>query len=449
VGKITPKSETELAPEERLLRAIFGEKAADVKDTSLKVPSGTYGIVMDVKVSTKDEKPVKGSSKKGEKQIIDDHKKKLADLHEQLTEALSNILLGEKIPLDVVNSETGEIIIPSNRKITKTLLRKLAAVYDRIEIDPSPIRNKINEILDSFRKRFDDMRMAHDDELQRIEAGVDVDPGLVKNVKIYIASKRKLSVGDKMAGRHGNKGVVAKIVPEEDMPFLKDGTPVDICLNPLGVPSRMNVGQLLETHLGWAAKILDLRFATPVFDGINEKDIRDYLMQAAQKQKDANEPALVGENGKTYLYDGQTGERFDQEIVVGYIYMLKLGHLVADKIHARAVGPYSLVTQQPLGGKAQYGGQRFGEMEVWAMEAYGAAYTLQELLTVKSDDVQGRTRIYENIVKGDNTLDAGIPESFNVLVKEMESLCLEVKVGYSNPSMDRSETDDTLAALAS
>jgi DNA-directed RNA polymerase subunit beta len=449
VGKITPKSETELAPEERLLRAIFGEKAADVKDTSLKVPSGTYGIVMDVKVSAKDEKPIRGSSKKGEKQVADDYKKKLTDLHEQLTEALSNILLGEKIPLDVVNSETGEIIIPSNRKITKTLLRKLAAVYDRIEIDPSPIRNKINEILDAFRKRFDDMKMAHDDELQRVEAGVDIDPGLVKNVKIYVASKRKLSVGDKMAGRHGNKGVVAKIVPEEDMPFLKDGTPVDICLNPLGVPSRMNVGQLLETHLGWAAKMLDLHFATPVFDGISEKDIRDYLKQAEQKQKDANEPVLVGENGKVYLYDGQTGERFDQEIVVGYIYMLKLGHLVADKIHARAVGPYSLVTQQPLGGKAQYGGQRFGEMEVWAMEAYGAAYSLQELLTVKSDDVQGRTRIYENIVKGDNTLDAGIPESFNVLVKEMESLCLEVKVGYSNPSTDRSETDDTLAVLAS
>ncbi len=449
VGKITPKSETELAPEERLLRAIFGEKAADVKDTSLKVPSGTYGIVMDVKVSSKDEKPVRGSSKKGEKQVADDHKRKLADLQEQLTEALSNILLGEKIPLDVVNSETGEIIIPSNRKITKTLLRKLAAVYDRIEIDPSPIRNKINEILDAFRKRFDDMQMAHDEELQRVEAGVDLDPGLVKNVKIYVASKRKLSVGDKMAGRHGNKGVVAKIVPEEDMPYLKDGTPVDICLNPLGVPSRMNVGQLLETHLGWAAKVLGLHFATPVFDGISEKDIRDYLKQAEQKQKDDNEPLLVGENGKAYLYDGQTGERFDQEIVVGYIYMLKLGHLVADKIHARAVGPYSLVTQQPLGGKAQYGGQRFGEMEVWAMEAYGAAFTLQELLTVKSDDVQGRTRIYESIVKGDNTLDAGIPESFNVLVKEMESLGLEVKVGYSNPSEDRTETDDTLAALAS
>jgi len=357
--------------------------------------------------------------------------------------------LGEKIPLDVVNSETGEIIIPSNRKITKTLLRKLAASYDKIEIDPSPIRNKINEILDAFRKRFDDLQMAHDDELQRVEAGDEGEPGVVKNVKIYIASKRKLSVGDKMAGRHGNKGVVARIVPEEDMPYLKDGTPVDICLNPLGVPSRMNVGQLLETHLGWAARMLGLHYATPIFDGISETQVREYLQQAVDKNVAESGDQLVGENGKAYLYDGQTGDRFDQEIVVGYIYMLKLGHLVADKIHARAVGPYSLVTQQPLGGKAQYGGQRFGEMEVWAMEAYGAAYTLQELLTVKSDDVQGRTRIYENIVKGDNTLDAGIPESFNVLVKEMESLCLEVKVGYTNPSDNPSEAEDTLAVLAS
>ena len=449
VGKITPKSETELAPEERLLRAIFGEKAADVKDTSLKVPSGVYGIVMDVKVSAKEEKGTKTGSKKGEKQVADEYKKKVNDLQEQLTEALSNILLGEKIPLDVVNSENGEIIIPQNRKITKTLLRKLAGVYDRIEIDPSPIRNKINEILDAFRKRFDDLQMAHDEEVQRVEAGDTVEPGVVKNVKIYIASKRKLSVGDKMAGRHGNKGVVARIVPEEDMPYLKDGTPVDICLNPLGVPSRMNVGQLLETHLGWAAKMLGMQYATPVFDGISEEQICDYMQQAVDKNMAEIGDPLVGVNGKARLYDGHTGEPFDQEIVVGYIYMLKLGHLVADKIHARAVGPYSLVTQQPLGGKAQYGGQRFGEMEVWAMEAYGAAYTLQELLTVKSDDVQGRTRIYESIVKGDNTLDAGIPESFNVLVKEMESLGLEVKVGYSSPSEDRTEADDTLAALAS
>jgi DNA-directed RNA polymerase subunit beta len=434
VGKITPKSETELAPEERLLRAIFGEKAADVKDTSLKVPSGTYGIIMDVKVSSKkerddkDDKPSSSDAKRASKQVQEEFKNRMEELREQLTEALSNILLGEKIPLDVVNSETGEIIIPANRKITKTLLRKLAQVYDRIEIDPSPIRNKINEIIGQFKKKFDDLQMQHDQEVERAEAGDEVDVGIIKQVKVYIASKRKLSVGDKMAGRHGNKGVVAKIVAEEDMPFLEDGTPVDIVLNPLGVPSRMNVGQVLETHLGWAARLLGLKFATPVFDGIKEKDIRAYLKEAK-----------LPEHGKTMLYDGRTGEAFDQEIVVGYIYMMKLGHLVADKIHARAVGPYSLVTQQPLGGKAQYGGQRFGEMEVWAMEAYGAAYTLQELLTVKSDDVQGRTRIYESIVKGDNCLEAGIPESFNVLVKEMQSLGLDVKVGYSNP-IDQPQT---------
>ena len=441
VGKITPKSETELAPEERLLRAIFGEKAADVKDTSLKIPSGTYGIVMDVKVSSKKEEGEHGSrspaseGKRHAKQIEDEHKKKTDELRDQLTEALSNILLGEKIPLDVVNSETGEIIIPANRKITKTLLRKLATVYDRIEIDPSPIRNKINEIIGSFKKKFDDLQMQYDEEMERTEAGEGVEAGIVKSVKVYIASKRKLSVGDKMAGRHGNKGVVARIVKEEDMPFMEDGTPVDIVLNPLGVPSRMNVGQVLETHLGWAAKILGLKFATPVFDGIKEKDIRSYLKEAK-----------LPEHAKTILYDGCTGQPFDQEIVVGYIYMMKLGHLVADKIHARAVGPYSLVTQQPLGGKAQYGGQRFGEMEVWAMEAYGAAYTLQELLTVKSDDVQGRTRIYEAIVKGDNALEAGIPESFNVLVKEMQSLGLDVKVGYSNPAEHQPETPATVLA---
>ena len=442
VGKITPKSETELAPEERLLRAIFGEKAADVKDTSLKVPSGTYGIVMDVKVSSKKdgEKTSRSSSseeKRHAKQIESDHQKKLTELQDQLTEALSNILLGEKIPLDVVNSETGEIIIPANRKITKTLLRKLATVYDRIEIDPSPIRNKISEIIGQFKKKFDDLQMQYDEEMERVEAGEGGDSGVVKSVKVYIASKRKLSVGDKMAGRHGNKGVVAKIVKEEDMPYLADGTPVEIVLNPLGVPSRMNVGQVLETHLGWAAKLLGLKFATPVFDGMKEKDIRGYLKQAG-----------LPEHAKAHLYDGRTGEQFDQEIVVGYIYMMKLGHLVADKIHARAVGPYSLVTQQPLGGKAQYGGQRFGEMEVWAMEAYGAAYTLQELLTVKSDDVQGRTRIYESIVKGDNSLEAGIPESFNVLVKEMQSLGLDVKVGYSNPIEHANSDNAQQAAVA-
>ena len=438
-GKITPKSETELAPEERLLRAIFGEKAADVKDTSLTVPSGTYGIVMDVKVSSRKEvqrlklSPVE--SKKQGKAIEDEYIKKKEDLHEQLTEALSNILLGEKIPLDVVNAQTGEIIIPANRKITKTLLRKLAGVYDHVDIDPSPIRNKIREIIGQFESKFAELELDKERKMDSIESGDDVDPGIIKQVTVYVASKRKLSVGDKMAGRHGNKGVVAKIVPEEDMPFLADGTPVDICLNPLGVPSRMNVGQVLETHLGVAARALGFKVATPVFDGIKEEQIFDFV-QKARKVKGYE---WLGENGKSQVFDGRTGEPFDQSVVVGVIYMLKLGHLVADKIHARAVGPYSLVTQQPLGGKAQYGGQRFGEMEVWALEAYGAAYTLQELLTVKSDDVQGRTKIYEAIVKGDNSLEAGTPESFNVLIKEMQSLCLDVKVGRKSPVSELAE----------
>ncbi len=430
VGKITPKSETELAPEERLLRAIFGEKAADVKDTSLTVPSGTYGIVMDVKVSSrlKEVQRLKLSpveSKKQAKQIDEEFAKKKEELHEQLTEALSNILLGEKIPLDVVNAQSGEIIIPANRKITKTLLRKLASVYDHVDIDPSPIRNKIREIIGQFEHKFAELELEKERRRDSIEAGDDVDPGIIKQVKVYVASKRKLSVGDKMAGRHGNKGVVAKIVPEEDMPFLSNGQPVDIVLNPLGVPSRMNVGQVLETHLGVAARALGFKVATPVFDGIKEEQIFDFV----QKARKVEGYEWLGESGKSVVYDGRSGEPFDQTVVVGVIYMLKLGHLVADKIHARAVGPYSLVTQQPLGGKAQYGGQRFGEMEVWALEAYGAAYTLQELLTVKSDDVQGRTKIYEAIVKGDSSLEAGTPESFNVLIKEMQSLCLDVKVG--------------------
>ncbi len=436
VGKITPKSETELAPEERLLRAIFGEKAADVKDTSLRVPSGTIGIVQDIRISTHGVARRKGDvdpaeMKKQFKKINDDHKKKKDALISQLTEKLSDILLGEKIPLDVVNAQTGEIIIPANRKITKTLLRKLADIHDHIEIDPSPIRNKILEIISSFESRFQELDTDRERRLDQIESGDEVDPGVIKEVKVYVAKKRKLSVGDKMAGRHGNKGVVAVIVPEEDMPYTEDGTPVDICLNPLGVPSRMNVGQVLETHLGVAAKALGFTVATPIFDGIPEEKIWNYMSEAKKVEgftwigdgKDGS----VG--GKSTLIDGRTGEAIHQPVVVGFIYMLKLGHLVADKIHARAVGPYSLVTQQPLGGKAQYGGQRFGEMEVWALEAYGAAYTLQEMLTVKSDDVQGRTRIYEAIVKGDNNLEAGTPESFNVLIKDMQSLGLDVRPG--------------------
>ncbi len=450
VGKITPKSETELAPEERLLRAIFGEKAADVKDTSLRVPSGCTGIVQDIRIAThgmarrKELEADPAKLKKQLKKINDDYKKKKDQLTDQLTEKLSDILLGEKIPLDVVNAQSGEIIIPANRKITKTLLRKLASVYDHIEIDPSPIRNKILEIISTFEGRFAELDGDRERRLDQIESGDEIDPGVVKEVKVFVAAKRKLSVGDKMAGRHGNKGVVSVIVPEEDMPYLSDGTPVDICLNPLGVPSRMNVGQVLETHLGVAAKALGFKVATPIFDGIHEDKIWEYMSQA----KKVDGFTWIGDGkdgsvaGKSTLYDGRNGEAIHQPVVVGIIYMLKLGHLVADKIHARAVGPYSLVTQQPLGGKAQYGGQRFGEMEVWALEAYGAAYTLQELLTVKSDDVQGRTRIYEAIVKGDNQLEAGTPESFNVLIKEMQSLGLDVRPGRSGSEAGAKTGDD-------
>ena len=421
VGKITPKSETDLAPEEKLLRAIFGEKAADVKDSSLRVPSGTQGIVMDIKVSSRtdaeQEKLSPSDLRRQMKQIKEDFRNQTEDLRAQLTESLSNILLGEKIPLNVTNSETGDIIIPANRKITKTLLRRLSSVHKYIDIPPSPVRIKVFEIIESYESKFQDLEDDRDRKVEAMEHGDPIDQGAIKNVRVFVAKKQKMRVGDKMAGRHGNKGVVAKIVPEEDMPFLPDGTPIEICLNPLGVPSRMNVGQVLETHLGWACKKLGLKVATPIFDGIPEKNIQQYL-------KDADLP----ETGKSQLYDGCTGEPFYQRIVVGYMYMLKLNHLVSSKIHARAVGPYSLITQQPLGGKAQYGGQRFGEMEVWALEAYGAAYTLQEILTVKSDDVLGRTKIYESLVKGDNSLQAGTPQSFNVLMKEMQSLCLDIRV---------------------
>jgi DNA-directed RNA polymerase subunit beta len=312
--------------------------------------------------------------------------------------------------------ETGEIIIPANRKITKTLLRKLAAESEHIEIESSPIQIKIQEIIGEYQQKFVELDHEYEQALDRLESGDEVDQGIIKQVRVYIASKKKLSVGDKMAGRHGNKGVVARILPEADMPFLPDGSPVDIVLNPLGVPSRMNVGQVLETHLGWACRLLGLFAMTPVFDGISEKRIKDLLVEAH-----------LPKDGKTVLYDGRTGEPFDQRVVVGCIYMMKLHHLVSDKIHARAVGPYSLVTQQPLGGKAQYGGQRLGEMEVWALEAYGAAYALQELLTVKSDDVAGRTRIYESIVKGENVLEADRPESFNVLINELRAIGLDVR----------------------
>jgi DNA-directed RNA polymerase subunit beta len=454
VGKITPKSETELDPEERLLRAIFGEKAADVKDSSLIVPSGTNGIVMDVEVERKIDpnkaRLTRAEIKRQIKETINTFKAQHSELLEELAEKLSAILLGAKLSFDIVNPEDEHAppIVPKNRKITKMLCRKLAQHHTRYKLPTGPTRDQIEELMKSFTIRVRDLEMRRDEMISRYEVGDGEDPGVIRQVKVYIASKRKITVGDKMAGRHGNKGIVAKVVPIEDLPHMADGTPVQIILNPLGVPSRMNVGQVLETHLGYAAKILGMKIATPVFDGINEALIRDMLDESKQvclKEKEGHgwsinksgdvidetgrkrEDYYVNSDGKTTLWDGRTGERFNQRIVVGQIYMLKLDHLVVSKIHSRSVGPYSLVTQQPLGGKAQHGGQRFGEMEVWALEAYGAAYTLQEMLTVKSDDVTGRTKIYESIVRGDNSLQADVPESFNVLMNEMKALCLDIR----------------------
>jgi DNA-directed RNA polymerase subunit beta len=421
VGKITPKSETELSPEERLLRAIFGEKAADVRDASLTVPSGTEGIVIDVKVFSRKEK-ISGDEEQAEerskiRRLNEDYRKKCADLKKNAFNKIRDILLDTKISVDVVNSETGEIIISRGSKVTKGMIEKLEALdYESIEMEKSVERDRIRMIRWEYNHNLDTVQTIHSMEIEKLKKGDELEPGVIKKVKVYVATKRKLSVGDKMAGRHGNKGVIAKILPEEDMPFMADGTSVDMVLNPLGVPSRMNVGQVMETHLGWVSKVLGIRIFSPIFRGVKHEEIKEYLKKAG-----------LPENGKSVLYDGRTGESFDQEVVVGYIYMLKLAHLAADKIHARAIGPYSLVTQQPLGGKAQFGGQRFGEMEVWALEAYGAAYTLQEILTVKSDDVSGRTRMYESIVKGQNVLEAGTPESFNVLVKEIQSLALDIR----------------------
>ncbi|MFW5996385.1 MAG: DNA-directed RNA polymerase subunit beta [Lentisphaeria bacterium] len=449
VGKITPKSETELAPEERLLRAIFGEKAADVKDSSLYVPGGSSGIVMDVRVERRiDPTQAKLTKAELERRIKDaeeNYKSQFNEVVDDLAGTLSEYLLGSKLPVDV-KVKDGEVIIPAGRKITKVMLRNLAMNYKHYEMDDCPAKKQIEELISASEPRFRDIEMRKNEIIERLKEEEGSQPGIIKSVKVYVASKRRLSIGDKLAGRHGNKGIIATIVPAEDLPFMADGTPVDIVLSPLGVPSRMNVGQVLETHLGWAASVLGLKFASPVFDGVSEDKVRELLRDARklkaeqmnwqmhddgrvfdEEERDRTDE-LVADDGKTVLYDGRTGERFGQRVTVGDIYMLKLDHMVVDKIHARAVGPYSLVTQQPLGGKAQKGGQRFGEMEVWALEAYGAAYTLQEMLTVKSDDVQGRTKIYETIMKGENTLHAGTPESFNVLVKEMQGLGLDMRV---------------------
>jgi len=472
VGKITPKGETQLSPEEKLLRAIFGEKASDVRDTSLRVPPGVEGTIIDAKVFTR-----KGAERDHRSQYIEDEA--MRDLCKDRDDEISIIagsvknniagmLVGKISAAKLVDPKKKKLVLKKGDKIEKDILEKIPfSLWKEISlVGEEATEEKINTLMANYERKKEIVEAYFEEKMDKLKAGDELPPGVIKMVKVYIAIKRGLSVGDKMAGRHGNKGVLSRILPEEDMPYFKDGTPVDIILNPLGVPSRMNVGQILETHLGWAARGLGenintmlekhysadrlkqelkniysspefdryidgvseeklkefigklkrgILVSTPVFDGADESEIRDMLRRV-------NLP----ENGQTILFDGKTGEPFDQEVTVGLIYMLKLHHLVDDKIHARSIGPYSLVTQQPLGGKAQFGGQRLGEMEVWAMEAYGAAYSLQEFLTVKSDDVAGRTRIYEAIVKGEHTFEPGLPESFNVLVKELQSLCLDV-----------------------
>ncbi len=422
VGKITPKSETELSPEEKLLRAIFGEKAGDVRDASLSVPPGVEGIVVDVKVFERKESRAKTRDERRQEskdieEIKTRYQERIDILKKERLNKISAMILGKRLSEDLVDDILGEVLIKAGRVMDKGDLKKLESCdWESIRLDDDPeLEESIRKIARVWGDEIDELIGERTREIERVKKGDELPPGVIKRVVAYVCSKRKISVGDKMAGRHGNKGVIAKILPEEDMPYLADGRPVEIVLNPLGVPSRMNVGQILETHLGWAAKTLGISVTTPVFSGATESEIRALL-------KEADLPT----DGKSLLYDGRTGELFDERVTVGYIYMMKLAHLADDKIHARSIGPYSLVTQQPLGGKAQFGGQRFGEMEVWALEAYGAAFTLQELLTVKSDDVLGRTRVYEAIVKGEPALHAGTPESFNVLVKELQSLAIDI-----------------------
>jgi len=423
VGKVVPKGETEPTPEERLLRAIFAEKAGDVRDASLKAPPGMNGIVVDVKVfSRKDRGRAEGRARADEQRRIEKLEKemdqKVAAAREVCERQLGKILLGKTFAHRLVDEKTGEVVLAEGVKVTPSVLRnKLVSliIEGRIKIRGAVGKN-VEKVVASYHDREHDVTTTIDKQIDYIRKGDDLPPGVLKMVKVYVARKRRLAIGDKMAGRHGNKGVVARVVPVEDMPYMEDGTPVDIVLNPLGVPSRLNVGQIFETHLGWAAHKLNLLFESPIFEGAGEAEIKDYL-----------EKAGIPRDGKVTLYDGRTGEPFAHPITVGYLYLFKLLHLADDKIHARSVGPYSLVTQQPLGGKGQFGGQRFGEMEVWALEAYGAAYTLQELLTVKSDDVMGRARMYEAIVKGRNIPEAETPESFNVLINELRALCLDVR----------------------
>jgi DNA-directed RNA polymerase subunit beta len=471
---VTPKGETQLTPEEKLLRAIFGEKASDVKDTSLRVPSGMVGTVIDVQVFTR-EGIVRD---KRAQQIIDDELKRFRlDLNDQL-----RIVEGDAFQR-LERLLVGKTVNGGPKKLAKGAVIDAAYLADLDKFhwfDIRPADDETANALEAMKESINEKRhqfdLAFEEKRKKLTQGDELQPGVQKMVKVYLAVKRRLQSGDKMAGRHGNKGVVSRIVPVEDMPFMADGTPADVVLNPLGVPSRMNVGQILETHLGWAAKGLGLRlgemikakaeteqlraflgkiynetgkkedldnfsdeeivelannlrngvpFATPVFDGAHEEEIRR-MLDLAFPDPIAKHLGMTPSKNQVTMFDGRTGEAFERKVTVGFMHMLKLHHLVDDKMHARSTGPYSLVTQQPLGGKAQFGGQRFGEMEVWALEAYGASYVLQEMLTVKSDDVNGRTKVYENLVKGDHVIDAGMPESFNVLVKEIRSLGIDI-----------------------
>jgi DNA-directed RNA polymerase subunit beta len=424
VGKVTPKGETQLTPEEKLLRAIFGEKAGDVRDASLICPPGVEGIVVGVKIFSRKGIEKDDRAKAIEAEELELMEKNLQDevriLYDEMKKRASQILLGQTLRSDLYDDDGREKLLKKGTALTAEVLAELpytAVSRVRVAGDDPRIESDLRDLDERTKRQIEVVGQLFEEKKEKVRRGDELPPGVIKLVKVYVAMKRKLSVGDKMAGRHGNKGVIARILPEEDMPYMPDGTPVEIVLNPLGVPSRMNVGQILETHLGWAARALGLYFATPVFDGATESEIKSWLERAG-----------LASSGKTRLFDGMTGESFEQDVTVGYIYMLKLSHLVDDKIHARSIGPYSLITQQPLGGKAQFGGQRFGEMEVWALEAYGAAHILQELLTAKSDDVTGRAKVYESIVKGDASFTAGLPESFNVLIRELQSLCLDVEL---------------------
>jgi DNA-directed RNA polymerase subunit beta len=412
---VSPKSKSELTPEEKLLHAIFGRAGEDVKNDSLEVPSGVEGIVIDTQRFSRRASMTEEEKKafdKETKEVENRANKAIADQFRALVADLAGALDKPSLKDSVTNKVIGQS--KDDREVVEQ-----AATFrlDHLDVRSPERQARTAEIYGRHKERLDFLFDEKERKLNALKRGDELPSGVQQMVKVYIATKRVISVGDKMAGRHGNKGVISKILPVEDMPYMADGTPVDILLNPLGVPSRMNVGQILETHLGWAAAKLGFKAITPVFDGATEEEIRKSLKEAG-----------LPETGKCVLYDGRTGERFEQPVTVGYIYMLKLHHLVDDKVHARATGPYSLITQQPLGGKARFGGQRFGEMEVWALEAYGAAYILQELLTVKSDDVEGRTKIYESMVKGENTLQAGTPASFDVLTNEIRGLGLNMQL---------------------